>query len=154
MAVLPRLVNAWCPNFIDVAGGQANAFWTLQDQSDTGPGPYGGILTATQALSNAAIFAAVTQSRTIPGGTPVTGPYDTVMDEVIFQVVSANYTGRVAIKAPIDSIFMPDLLTVDLSNSVVQAWWTEFQGLFGDSTGSPWTQLSWGQRRMINLSGT
>jgi hypothetical protein len=154
MASLPRLVNAWFPNFIDVDGGQANAFWTIQDQSDAGFGPYDGLAEATQNLSVAGLFAAVTQSRTIPGATPTSGVYGTVMDQAIMRVASIATQSNLAIPAPISSIFLSDMLTVDLSNTLVQAWWTEVQALLGDSYGNPWTQLLWGQRRMINLSGS
>jgi hypothetical protein len=154
MASLPRLVNAWFPNFTDVAGGQANAAWTTLDQSDSGAGPYSGLLTATQALSCAGVFAAVTQVRTIPGASPITGPYDTVMDQAVMRVVSAAQSSNLAIPAPIASIFLSDLLTVDLSNTLVQAWFSEVQAILGDSYGNPWLTLAWGQRRMINLAGS
>jgi hypothetical protein len=152
MAALPRLVNAFCPNFVDVENGQANAFWTTLDQSDSGGGSFAGLIAATQALSAAGLFAAVFQTRTIPGATPVTGPYDTVLDQVVFTVQSVNATMQLAVPAPKNNIFLSDNLTVDLTNTLVTAWWAEVQGILGDSYGSPWTTLVGGYRRMINIT--
>lgn len=154
MAVLPRLANAFFPNFLDTMGGQANPMWCAADQSDAGLGPYGGLVTATQALSVAGVFAGVLQSRSMISATPVAGVYGTVSDQVVFGVVSSARQGQLAIPAPIDTIFMSDNVTVDLDNTLVQAWWSEVQGVLGDSYGNAWTQLAWGQRRKIRILGT
>jgi len=149
MATLPRLVNAWFPNFVDVLGGQANPMWCTADQSDAGFGPFAGLASATQALSVAGLFAGVTQVRGIVGATPVAGVYGTVTDQVVFGVTSVARQGQLAIPAPVDTIFKPDNVTVDLDNGDVQAWFTAVSSVLGDSYGNPWTGLVWGQRRKI-----
>jgi len=149
MATLPRLVNAWFPNFVDVLGGQSNPMWTLADQSDGGFGPMSGLAGATQALSVAALFAGVLQARGIVGGTPSPGVYGTVTDQVIFGVQSVARQGQLAIPAPVDTIFQADNVTVDLTNPLVTAWFSSASSVLGDSYGNPWTTLVWGQRRKI-----
>ena len=149
MGTLPKLVNAFFPNFVDVLGGQSNPLWVAAAQGDSGLGPYSGLAIAAQNLSCAGIFAGVIQTRALIDATPVPGVYGTVLDQAVFGVTSAARTGQLAIPAPVDSIFLSDNVTVDLSNGLVQAWWAEVQGVLGDSFGNPWTALSWGQRRKI-----
>jgi hypothetical protein len=149
---LPRLVNGLFLNYKDINGGQANGLWTIQDQSDGGSGPYGSIVDSTQNLTVCGVFAGVIQKRFALSGTPTTGVYGTVSDQVVFRVQSANYATNVAIPGPVDSIFLADTFTVDLTNTLVTSWFSSFAATFGDSLGSPWTALLWGRRRMINLS--
>jgi len=152
MATLPRLVNAFFPNFVDLAGGQANCMWTGADQGDAGLGPFDAIVAPTQALSVAGLFAGVNQNRSLITATASTGPYSTVSDQVVFFVRSESSTGQLAIPAPVDSIFLSDGVTVDLENGLVASWWSSVQGVLGDSYGNPWTNLSSGRRRKIRLA--
>ena len=149
MGTLPKLVNAFFPNFVDIMGGQANPMYVAADQGDGGMGPFSSLVLATQNMSCAGIFAGVIQTRSLVDAVAVGGPYGTVLDQVVFGVSSSARTGQLAIPAPVDTIFLPDYVTVDLSNGLVQAWWEAVQGTLGDSYGNPWTQLAWGQRRRI-----
>jgi hypothetical protein len=154
MATLPRLVNAFFPNFVDVSGGQANCMWTSANQSDEGFGDFGGVAAAAQALSVAGLFGGVVQSRGLVAASPSIGVYGTVSDQVVFFVQSDSSSGQLAVPAPVDTIFMSDGVTVDLDNGLVVSWWEEVQGSLGDSYGNPWTQLKSGRRRKIRLAGT
>jgi hypothetical protein len=154
VAALPRLVNAFFPNFVDVSGGQANCMWTGADQSDSGLGAYSAVAAAAQALSVAGLFAGVIQTRSILGATPTSGDYPTVSDQVVFFVQSESSSGQIAVPAPVSGIFLSDNVTVDLENSLVTAWWGSVAGVLGDSYGNPWTQLKSGRRRKIRLAGT
>jgi hypothetical protein len=155
MATLPRLVNAWFPNFVDTMGGQANGMWTTGDQSDSGLGPFSDLATATQSLTVSGLFAAISQTRSLVSASPVTGPYGTVTDQVVFVVqASGSSSGQIAIPAPVANIFLSDNVTVDLTNSLVQDWWGAVQGILGDSYGNAWTDLIYGYRRKIDLMGT
>lgn len=154
MATLPRLVNAFFPNFKDIMGGQANCMWTTADQSDGGFGPFASVATATQNLSVCAVFAGVMQVRTIVGGVPSTGVYGTVSDQVVMCLRSETSSGQLVIPGPVDTIFLDDMQTVDLSNSLVTEWFGAVSSQLGDSYGSPWLRLTNGYRRKIRLAGT
>jgi hypothetical protein len=154
MATLPRLANAFFPNWVDVQGGQANSMWTTADQSDAGLGPFSSLVSAAQSLSNAALFTGVIQTRSVIGGTPVVGPYGTVTDQVVFRMQSAGFGSNIIVPAPVDTIFLSDNTTVDLSNPLVTAFIAQVIAILGDSYGNPWISCSFGQRRKINLAGS
>ena len=59
MGTLPKLVNAFFPNFVDIMGGQANPMYVAADQGDGGMGPFSSLVLATQNMSCAGIFAGV-----------------------------------------------------------------------------------------------
>lgn len=152
MATYPRLINAFFPNWKDVGGKQANCMWSAGDQSDAGLGPYGGLATASQALSCAALFTGITQVRAAIPADPITGPYCTVLDQVVFVVQSAATSMQIAVPAPKEEIFVGSSVNVDLDNSDVVAWWDAVRGVLGDSYGNPWTQLKYGYRRKVGAS--
>ncbi len=154
MATLPRLVNAFFPNFVDVLGGQANCMWSSANQGDAGFGPYAGLAGATQVLSCAGVFAGVSQTRALVSAPPIVGTYGTVSDQVVMFVQSAETSGQLVIPAPIDSIFTSDHQTVDLENGDVVAWFSAVSSVLGDSYGNPWTSLKSGRRRKLRITRT
>lgn len=127
--------------------------WTIQDQSQLVTTPYAALLAATQALSCCNIYSAMEQRRGTLSGTAVTGAYCTAFDQAVMVVQSSNVQAQLVIPGPVSAIFKSDNFTVDLSNSLVQAWWTQVQAILGDSLGSPWLQLRRGYRQtLINLA--
>lgn len=154
MATLPRIVNAVFPNFVDLGGGQANCMWTSADQSDAGPGPYAGILSATQNMSNCLVFASVQQVRSLVSGTATTGAYPTVSDQIVMYVQSAQSSGQIVIPGPVDGLFVGGSSNAALDNPLVEAWWGEAQSVLGDSYGNPWTTLVEARRRKIRITRT
>lgn len=145
----PNVVNSLWINGVDLNEIPAAGMWTLQDQSQMDISPYSALVSATQALSCTAIYAAMEQRRKALTATPVTGDYCTSYDQAVMVVQSANVAAQLVIPGPIAEIFKSDNFTVDLTNSLVQAWWTQVQAILGDSIGSPWTNLKHGYRRSI-----
>jgi hypothetical protein len=154
MSTLPRLVNGFFPNWIDLNGGQANSLWTALDQSDGGFGPWGSVVSAAQNLSVAGLFGGVIQVRSLPGATPGGGLYPLVTDQLVLRIESGNYGTNVMIPAPKSDLFLADTITANLSDSRITEFFSALQGVGGDSTGSPWINLVFGQRRQINLRGS
>jgi hypothetical protein len=153
MAIIPRLVNGVFFNFADVMGGQANTLVTALDQSDAGLGIYGGLADAYQAISVGGLFAVTQQVRGVIPATPVAGTYGTVRDQAIIVVRSANYSRQFCVPCPVDSIWLSDMSTLDLSNSLVTDWFSELQTVSGDSYGNPWINMQYGYRRKVTLKG-
>lgn len=145
----PNVVNALWINAVDVNSFPAAGMWTLQDQSQLVVTPYAGLLSATQALSRTAVYAASEQRRHTLTATPTTGPYCTSFDQAVFVVQSVTAAAYLIVPGPVESIFKSDHYTIDLTNTLVQTWWAAVQALLGDSYGNPWTQLKRGYRRTV-----
>jgi hypothetical protein len=146
---VPNVVNALWINAVDAENYPAAGMWTTQDQTQLVLSPYTGLVTATQALSCTAIYAAMVQRRKSLVASTRTGPYSTSFDQAVMVLQSNNSAVQIIIPGPIAAIFKSDNFTVDLENTLVQDWWTEVQAVLGDSIGSPWTQLKHGYRRNI-----
>jgi hypothetical protein len=145
----PNVVNSLWINTVDINGVPAAGMWTLQDQSQLTLSPYSSLLTATQALSLTDIYAASKQQRGSLTASAASGPYCTAFDQAVFVVQSSNSAAYLVIPGPVAGIFKSDHFTIDLTNPLVQTWWTAVQAILGDSLGSPWTQLKRGYRRTV-----
>ncbi len=154
MATLPRIINAVYPNFVDLAGGQANCMWSAADQSDAGDGPFGGLMSATQAMSNCGVFAVVQQVRGLHSATPASGSYPTVSDQAVMYVQSAQSSGQIVIPGPVNALFPSGNDRADLDNPLVVAWFSAASSVLGDSYGNPWTSLVEVRRRKIRITRT
>jgi hypothetical protein len=140
-------------NAQDLNNVPAAGMWTIQDQSQLVISPYSGLVTATQSLSRAAVYAGMEQRRANIVASATSGPYCTVYDQAVFVVQSDNAASYLVVPGPIETIFKSDHYTVDLANGLVQAWWTQVKAMLGDPTGAPWTQLKRGYRRTVRNLG-
>ena len=145
----PPMVNAIWLNSVDTNQGQSAGMWTTQDQAALVTTPYDGLISASQALSDMGVFAAMFQRRKNLANTPVIGAYSTWRDQAVFLVQSPNGVAQLVIPGPKASIFAGDGSTVKLGDPLVKAWWEEVQAVLGDSTGAPWTSLIRGYRTML-----
>jgi len=150
----PRLVNQLFLNWQDSLLSNAQTGWTLLDQTPMALGPYTGLVGAAQALSRADQQNVTFQNWIETSSGTSSGPFATVRDQAVFQLISENYTRLLAIPAPNEGIFLPDGKTVDMSNSLVVAFIDQVQAVLGDSYGNPWIRVPGGYRRRVVIGGT
>lgn len=150
----PRLVKQLYINWKDSIGGGCQTGWTTEDQSTIAAGIYNPLIGAAAALSCAGQFDCIMQSVIVASSGTSSGPYSTVRDQAIFELVGQEYTRLLAIPAPINSIFLSDAKTIDMSNSLVVAFLDQVFDVLGDSYGNAWKNVVSGYRRRVLIGGS
>jgi hypothetical protein len=115
------------------------SFWTTQVQSNAVPAGLLSLGAAAQAMSNCGLIAVQYQTTAVLTNVPTSGPYPTVFDRAVMlaTITNTNSPRQLAIPGPVSSIFLPDNVTVDLSNSLVAAFAAQAQANLGDTAGNP-----------------
>jgi hypothetical protein len=143
------IYNQCILNWLDKNGATAASFWTTQDQGAGGAGAYSALAAAAQACSDAAIIGIQLQTTVQLATMPGDGPYCTVFDRaaLLARIPATGTPTRQEIVGPKSSIFLPDLVTVDLTNANVLALQSQIEALVGDKSGNPQGPYYRGLRR-------
>lgn len=126
-------------NWVDANGKTGRNFLTTQDQDAGGASGYASLAAAAQACCDAALVAVQFQTTLVIASAPASGAYGTVWDRAVFGGRNSitNAYQKNALVGPKTTIFLPDTITVDLTNSDVIAFQTELQAVIGDQLGNP-----------------
>jgi hypothetical protein len=135
-------------HYLDNNGTPATAFITTQEQGSGGAGAYSALAAAFQAVSDAKVVAVQFQSTLHLTGTAGSGPYETAFDRGVLlgNIPATGAPAKVSIIAPKAAIFLPDTVTIDLSNLQILALQTQIMALAGDRNGNPWGPFKRGMR--------
>jgi hypothetical protein len=134
---MPAIYNQVLLQWQDVSGKQCSSFWTTQDQTAGGAGAYATLKDKAEAISCCGVIGLQFQVTITYSPTPVTGAYCSVLDRAVFRnrIPDDNQPSRIEIPGPKAGIFLPDLVTVDLSNTDVLAFQSEVMAVLGGATG-------------------
>jgi hypothetical protein len=123
----------------DSNGMPGVSFLVTQDQGAGGAGAYTPLSDAAQACCDAAIIAVQFCTTVLVEATPTEGDYGTVWDRaaLIGRNTITNKSQRSVLVGPKADIFLPDRITVDLTDSRVIDFNLQVQALLGDSLGNP-----------------
>lgn len=137
------------PQWVDAVGGTSEPFMSIYPQASAVLTPYNQLLAAMQAMSACQLRAAVLQlANTYPGASG-SSSHPQASDQLRIQVSNGARTGFVTIPGPIDSIFLSDSVTLDLTNPLVVALKSQLIAVLGDTTGASWTAIVAGARRRV-----
>lgn len=135
---MAALYNQILVGYLDQNGKPGTSFWPAIDQS-TGPAAaYSGLCAAVQAVTDCAVIGVQFQSTLLIGATPTDGPYKTIIDRAMMlsKITATGKPFTFSIPGPKSSIFLPDHLTVDLTNTNVIALQTAMMAKVGDQAGN------------------
>jgi hypothetical protein len=133
------LYNQCILNWIDKNGQEAQNFWTTLNQSSGGASAYEDLAEKAEAISCCKVQAIQFQTTLVRGATPVTGPYQTVLDRanILAKISGTNVTTTISLPGPQAAIFLPGNVIVDMSNTDVIAFQAALAAVIGDTSGNP-----------------
>lgn len=148
------IYNQLIVTFLDKNGGMADTFWTTQDQSSSPGSGLVAVASAAQACSDAAVIGVQFQSTLRIDATPGDGPYCTVFDRarLLSRITATGRPARQEIIAPKASLFLGDLVTVDLTNVDIMALNVQLMGKIGDKSGNPQGPITRGLRASAKVN--
>jgi hypothetical protein len=139
------------PVLYDSTGRPAAPAMTLANQTRLVTTPFTALLNAIQACSSCNLSGVAVQTGAVVSGTGTAGSTPLAQDQCRIQLYSGYLTGWISIPGPIDSMFLSDNKTLNLSATVVVNLQSAIVGILGDVQGNPWTEIVGGVRRQVAL---
>lgn len=129
---------------------ECQSFWSSVDQEEGGAADYVELAAKVQACTDAAVIAVQFQTTVLIEATASDGDYPTVMDRcmTLSKIVATGRPNTLQLVAPKASLFLPDTITMDLSNPDLIALSELMQELVGDTDGNPMGPFRRGVRQM------
>ena len=134
--------------YVDANGKPATTFWTSVDQGTGGASAYTTLAAKAQAVSDAAITAVQFQTTVLLDGSAGDGPYNTVTDrcQILMRIPATGAPLTLGLVAPKSEIFLPDNVTLDLTNTDIIALEAAMMTLVGDKMGNAMGPIRRGYR--------
>jgi hypothetical protein len=135
-------------HYLDIDGRTCQTFWSTQDQTEGGAADYVDLADKVQACTDAAVIAVQYQSTVLIDATPADGDYPTVYDRAatLSKILSTNAPNTLQLVAPTSALFLPDTITLDLSNTDLIALQTEMMAKIGSPQGAAMGPIRRGYR--------
>jgi hypothetical protein len=148
-------MNQMHVHWVDAAGHPATSFWVTLDQTDAVPGAMVTAAAAAQGLSNCGLVAVQSVTTHIVGGSGTNANYPDINDRLVslWNLANTNAPRQLEIPAPKQGIFLPDNVTLDLSNTLVTTFATALGAVCGDTQGNAYAILRKGNRQRARGGG-
>lgn len=147
---MPAIYNQITCEWIDTSGRPATSFMTTQDQDSGAADAYNDLAVSLQACSDAKLTAIQFIQTLVYSGTPLSGPYATVLDRasMLGKITDTGRPYRISIVGPKASILMPGHSYVDLENADILDLQLNVELFLGDTTGHACGPFTKGVRQM------